>query len=179
MDIIINHISLRAKSSLKTSSDTCAICRENVLDSCNKCQQTNENTQYCQTKKCFSVVGVCSHIYHYCCIQNCINNQSYGPKKCPMCNAGWEMKKRSIQQQPEFKFNKIKKIDNTNTANNTNYTNYTNNTNIINTINYTNTINTINTINNENIINNENLIINEDLIINNDDDDDSDNENDW
>jgi hypothetical protein len=178
MDIIINHISLRAKSSLKTSSDTCAICRENVLDSCNKCQQSNENTQYCQTKKCFSVVGVCSHIYHYCCIQNCINNQSYGPKKCPMCNAGWEMKKRSIQQQPEFKFNKIKKIDNTNTANtantanNTNYTNYTNNTNIINTINYTNVINTINTINND-------QFINEDLIINHDDDDDSDNENDW
>lgn len=107
MDITINHISLRAKSSLNTSSDTCAICRENVCDGCIKCQQANEATsQNTQMKKCFSVIGVCGHTYHYCCIQNCLTTQSYNGKKCPMCNKTWEMKKRSVQPT-ETKFKKI------------------------------------------------------------------------
>lgn len=104
MDITINHISLRAKSSLNTSSDTCAICRENVCDGCIKCQQANDSSQNTQMKKCFSVIGVCGHTYHYCCIQNCLTSQSYNAKKCPMCNKTWEMKKRSAQPtEPKFK----------------------------------------------------------------------------
>lgn len=119
MDISINHISLRAKSSLNTSSDTCAICRENVCDGCIKCQQANESSQNTQMKKCFSVIGVCGHTYHYCCIQNCLSTQHYGGKKCPMCNKTWEMKKRSIQSNE----NKFKKIIKTETKNNHNQQN--------------------------------------------------------
>lgn len=122
MEITINHFSLRAKSSLNTSSDTCAICRENVCDGCIKCQQANENSQCVELKKCFSVVGVCSHTYHYCCIQNCLNGQSYGAKKCPMCNKTWEMKKRS-QQPIEQKFKKILKTEKTNQNNQHNQNN--------------------------------------------------------
>ena len=117
MEITINHISLRAKSSLNTSSDTCAICRENVCDGCIKCQQANEIADNTQIKKCFSVLGVCGHTYHYCCIQNCISTQSYGGKKCPMCSKTWEMKKRTIQQT-DTKFKKILKTEKNNWQNN-------------------------------------------------------------
>jgi hypothetical protein len=104
MDITINHVSLRAKSSLNTSSDICAICRENVCDGCIKCQQANESLQSNETGKCFSVIGVCNHTYHYCCIQSCLATQ-YN-KKCPMCNKTWEMKKRNTANTDQ----KIKKI---------------------------------------------------------------------
>jgi len=96
MDITINHISLRAKSSLNTISDTCAICRENVCDGCIKCQQNNVNLDSNQAKQCFSVLGTCNHSYHYCCIQNWSNQSTYTSKKCPMCNKNWELKKRTI-----------------------------------------------------------------------------------
>jgi hypothetical protein len=109
MNITINHISLRGYSSLNTISDTCAICRENVKDGCIKCQQINEIDEQCESKKCFSVLGICNHTYHHCCIQNCINTQSYNTKKCPMCNKPWEMKKRSINTTNSFpiKYNKL------------------------------------------------------------------------
>ncbi len=110
MNITINHISIRGKSSLNISSDTCAICRENVCEGCIKCQQVNENSQNKNLTNCFSVVGVCGHTYHYDCIENCVSKQHYGGKKCPLCNKTWEMKKRTSQIADNKYKNIFKKI---------------------------------------------------------------------
>jgi hypothetical protein len=132
MDITINHISIRGKSSLNISSDTCAICRENVCEGCIKCQQANENSQNKNFKTCFSVVGVCGHTYHYDCIENCISTQ-YGGKKCPLCNKGWEMKKRTSQISDNKYKNIFKKQKYNNDNNNVNGENnqHQNNNNLI------------------------------------------------
>ena len=91
MTITINHINLIASKSLNIISDICAICQENILDKCNKCNQQEDNII-----KCYSVIGVCKHAYHYCCINDCTTRQLYSIVRCPMCNQKWELKKRSI-----------------------------------------------------------------------------------
>jgi len=82
--IIINSIKFIAKKNLPF--DICAICYEDILDKCNKC--INNNNQ------CYSVVGTCSHAYHYCCINSWISTQHY--VECPLCKQKWELKRRSI-----------------------------------------------------------------------------------
>jgi hypothetical protein len=89
-DFKINYISFKGKSSLNILSDTCAICRENVTDKCIKCNNDN-------CKECYSVLGVCNHSYHYCCIQSWTNGLSAVSQKCPLCNNKWEIKKRKLQ----------------------------------------------------------------------------------
>jgi hypothetical protein len=90
----INHISFQGKSTLNILSDICAICRENVCDKCTKC--ASDSSGNCSSKQCFSVLGVCNHGYHQCCIQGWTNGLSSVSQKCPMCNQRWELKKRTI-----------------------------------------------------------------------------------
>ena len=62
VSININHVCFKGVSHLNISSDVCAVCRESIFDKCNKCQQNNDIR--C---KCYSVMGVCNHVYHHCC----------------------------------------------------------------------------------------------------------------
>lgn len=95
--IKINHITIRGKSTLNVLSDICAICRENICDKCIKCNQTQTNDE------CISIVGVCNHAYHRCCIQRLMNGLASISQKCPLCNQKWELKKRlGYGQQPKI-----------------------------------------------------------------------------
>lgn len=87
--ITVNHIVFYGVKELDIISNICAICQENITESCNKCIQDHNI-------KCYSVIGVCKHAYHYCCINDWITRQSLINIKCPMCNQKWELKKRSI-----------------------------------------------------------------------------------
>jgi len=91
--IKINHINLIASKSLDILSDICAICQENIIDKCNKCSNDNNNNNII---KCYSVIGVCKHAYHLCCIKDWTNKQSSSNIRCPMCAQKWELRKRSI-----------------------------------------------------------------------------------
>lgn len=92
--ITVNHITFRAKSTLNILSDICAICRENVCDKCIKCSQDYADHKI--ENQCYSVIGVCNHAFHYCCIQKYVASLSSVSRKCPLCNQKWELKKRSF-----------------------------------------------------------------------------------
>ena len=87
--ITINHIHIPASKTLDILSNICAICQEDILHKCNKCIYNN-NIQ------CHSVIGICKHAYHLCCISEWTAKQSTLNLKCPMCSQKWELKKRSI-----------------------------------------------------------------------------------
>ena len=89
VSININHVCFKGVSQLNISSDVCAVCRESVFDKCNKCQQNSDIR--C---KCYSVMGICNHVYHQCCIKDWSNDSYYNSKKCPMCNNVWKLKER-------------------------------------------------------------------------------------
>jgi len=91
----INHITLLAKSTLNILSDMCAICRENVCDSCIKCNEIKNS-------ECVSVIGICGHAFHNCCIQNYTNGLATASQKCPLCSQKWELKKRNINQSKKI-----------------------------------------------------------------------------
>jgi len=103
MSITINH--LRGVSSSKISKDPCAICGENICESCINCRGSKDT--------CVFVVGECGDIYHYCCITNHINKQSYNGKKCPLCTNPWVMKRRTDNDQEYKNKNKNKYINST------------------------------------------------------------------
>ena len=103
--ISINHIIMPAKSSINVLSDICAICRENIADKCVKCLTNNLNNL------CYSVLGVCNHAYHLCCING--RNKDYSFQQCPMCNKKWELKKRHTQKNNLVDKNKSSTITNT------------------------------------------------------------------
>ena len=84
--ITINHLNIIAVRKLEL--DSCAICYQDILKKCSTCESENKNI------KCYSVIGECSHVYHYCCIMSWINTQMHA--LCPMCKQQWNLKKRSI-----------------------------------------------------------------------------------
>lgn len=112
--ITVNHIVFKAISTLNILSDTCAICRENVCDKCIKCSQ--DYAEHKIDNQCFSVIGVCNHAFHYCCIRKYVVGLSSVSQKCPLCNQKWELKKRSLVNK-ELK-TRTKKIINNNHNNN-------------------------------------------------------------
>lgn len=85
-NIKINHITINGLCSLDVLNDICAICREHLYDKCIKCQEFN-------TIKCNSIIGMCNHGYHRCCIDSWLKTNSYGIK-CPICNEEWKLKER-------------------------------------------------------------------------------------
>jgi hypothetical protein len=85
-NININHITINAYSSLDVLNDNCAICREHLYNKCIKCQDFDNI-------KCYSVIGICNHGYHYCCIDSWLKSNSYSIK-CPICNEDWKLKER-------------------------------------------------------------------------------------
>ena len=75
--ITINYINFIGSNSIDVK---CPICLENITDKCNKCNNHNDKT-------CYSVIGVCNHMFHYCCIPTTSN-------VCSLCNKKWELKRR-------------------------------------------------------------------------------------
>jgi hypothetical protein len=87
--IVINHITFKAFSTLNSQYDICSICRENISDKCIKCSQNNNNCE------CYSIIGICSHAYHHCCIKDWMKDKCIAGQKCPLCSNKWELKKRT------------------------------------------------------------------------------------
>jgi hypothetical protein len=87
--ITINNINIVATKSLDILSDICPICQENISTKCNKCIHNNNDI------KCYSVIGICKHAYHLCCINDWSQRQSTSNLRCPMCGQKWELMKRS------------------------------------------------------------------------------------
>ncbi len=86
-DITINHICIKANYS-SNITDICAICRNCITSSCPKCE-TNNNI------KCYGVIGVCSHMYHQCCITDWHKNHQ---KNCPTCSKPWTLQLRKTKK---------------------------------------------------------------------------------
>ncbi len=84
--ITINSLNIYAIKTLPL--DICAICQQNIIEKCNKCEINNN--------ECISIIGICMHAYHKCCIDNWIQTHPSINVKCPMCNQKWELKKRSL-----------------------------------------------------------------------------------
>ena len=63
------------------SNDSCAICRNNIDDTCISCE----------TKSCETVIGECGHCFHYHCIKKWLDTNNYR-KLCPLCKQNWKYK---------------------------------------------------------------------------------------
>ena len=65
--------------------DTCAICRNHIMDLCIECQATSDAGSQ---EGCPVAFGVCNHAYHQHCISNWLKKQV----TCPICvNRDWEV----------------------------------------------------------------------------------------
>lgn len=68
-------------------SDTCAICRVLVMDSCLRCQAESKNSL--DRQDCVVVWGECSHFFHNCCMALWIKQSN----RCPLCQSEWNVQK--------------------------------------------------------------------------------------
>lgn len=67
--------------------ETCAICRNHIMDKCIECQSIHETTNV--DESCTIAWGKCSHVFHLHCISKWLNARQV----CPLDNSGWEFKK--------------------------------------------------------------------------------------
>jgi len=61
--------------------DTCAICRNLLVDLCLNCK-----TEDIKSIDCTVASGICNHAFHFHCISKWLKNRLV----CPMCNSDWE-----------------------------------------------------------------------------------------
>ena len=64
--------------------ETCAICRNNLMDPCIECQ-SNSN----QETECTVAWGTCNHAFHYHCISRWLQSRQV----CPLDNQNWSFQK--------------------------------------------------------------------------------------
>lgn len=65
--------------------ETCAICRNNIMDICIECQSSGASSSACTVSW-----GNCNHIFHSHCISRWLESRPV----CPLDNKVWELKKR-------------------------------------------------------------------------------------
>eukprot|EP01123_Difflugia_compressa_P011309 TRINITY_DN4470_c0_g1_i1.p1 TRINITY_DN4470_c0_g1~~TRINITY_DN4470_c0_g1_i1.p1 ORF type:complete len:115 (+),score=16.98 TRINITY_DN4470_c0_g1_i1:29-373(+) len=68
--------------------DNCAICRNHIMDMCIEAQANPEGSLGCEST-CTVAWGVCSHAFHFCCINRWLKTRTV----CPLCNKEWEFAK--------------------------------------------------------------------------------------
>jgi len=74
-------------------SDTCAICRIQVMDACLRCQAESKvdarSLGAGAGKDCVVVWGECNHSFHHCCMSLWIKQNN----RCPLCQQEWTVQK--------------------------------------------------------------------------------------
>lgn len=77
----LNKVHVAINSKLNISNEDCPICKNNLLDRCLEC--TNSNNTNCN-----SVIGKCGHGYH----NHCISMWCKTRNVCPLDNQLWKSK---------------------------------------------------------------------------------------
>ncbi|WPK25340.1 hypothetical protein PUMCH_002651 [Australozyma saopauloensis] len=65
--------------------DTCAICRNHLMEPCIECQPNSIK----ETTNCVAAWGVCNHAFHLHCIQRWLKSRPV----CPLDNVAWTYQK--------------------------------------------------------------------------------------
>ena len=62
---------------------TCAICRNNIMERCIECEANSV-----QGDDCSIAWGECNHMFHFHCVSRFMKTRG----RCPLCDADWEYK---------------------------------------------------------------------------------------
>lgn len=69
------------------TNETCAICRNHLMEPCIECQDKVDNTAG-KRVKCSRAVGNCNHSFHLHCISTWIKTRN----SCPLDSTEWKLK---------------------------------------------------------------------------------------
>ncbi|KAA6385650.1 MAG: putative E3 ubiquitin-protein ligase RBX1 [Streblomastix strix] len=64
--------------------DTCAICRNHLMEVCIECQASGSPLDDCKI-----AWGGCNHAFHHHCVSRWLKTR----QACPLCNRDWEFQK--------------------------------------------------------------------------------------
>lgn len=71
------------------TNETCAICRNHLMEPCMECQGKIDNAENpLESASCPRAVGTCNHSFHLHCISTWITTRN----SCPLDSSEWKMK---------------------------------------------------------------------------------------